>query len=626
MSSPQWIWAEVNPGAPTLAGDIAKMFRHEQQKAPGVFAQGAPPDPAVLLAREVIQNSWDAARDLQQEDFSAPQFAIQFRFYEVTDQGKTAMVEALRLRQLAERSSQVDRTEVGLTESNCLDSLLDLQVPLRLLEIVEHGASGMYGSWDKAESLMYRALLSLGFTEKKKGAGGSYGYGKAGLISGSRIRNVVAYTCFRERHDEPGITRRLLGMTYWGMHTVDQRRYMGFASLSGGRPDFIDPITNEDADETAESMGIARRDPGTPEQLGTTLLLTDPTIDPRDLVRAVERFWWPALIEGDFVVEIVDYDGSHIFPRPNRDPVLRTFIDAWEVATGVRDPGPSDRHSVISGPTGEGRAGVLGLVSDLEGWSYSDDAVSPEEDDGEQVEHKSLVALTRGPRMVVEYLDTGRTLPHLRGVFIADDSIDDMLRLTEPKSHDSWQTKAQDGDLDSESAAIAANVIRKIKSTVNNHRRKLQPPPPPPDQIDLPLFNEIMKRVMSGAGRGKRQPIPEIRPISIHLDYQAKAVESDVAIAGSASFTFSDHFEGERAPVRFSIAYRFIEDERVGEPAPLTIRKPSHVTEIEPGVYEGVLERGQEARFAFESEPYDSSWSGRLIVSGDVLEDEAPKS
>ena len=33
-----WIWAEVNPGAPALAGDIAKMFRHEEQKAPGLMA------------------------------------------------------------------------------------------------------------------------------------------------------------------------------------------------------------------------------------------------------------------------------------------------------------------------------------------------------------------------------------------------------------------------------------------------------------------------------------------------------------------------------------------------------------------------------------------------------------
>lgn len=620
MSARDWIWAEVNPGAPALAGDIAKMFRHEEQKAPGIFAADAPPDAAVLLAREVIQNSWDAARDLQQDDPSAPQFAIQFRFLEVTGDEKASLVEALGLRDLAVRASKVNRAEVGLTESNCLDTLLDLQVPLRMLEISEHAASGMYGPWAKAESQMYRALLSLGFTEKKKGAGGSYGYGKAGLISGSRIRNVIAYTCFREREEEPGITRRLLGMTYWGMHAVDDRRYMGFASMSAGQPGFIEPFTNEDADAVAEGLGMSIRHPGTPEQLGTTFLLADPTIDPHDLVRAVERFWWPALIEGDFVVEVVDYDGTHMFPRPNRDPVLRTFIDAWEVATGVRDPGPSDRHSVLSGLTGVGEAGVLGLVADLEGWSYAEDASATDEE-VEPVEHRSLVALTRGPRMVVEYLELGRSLPHLRGVFIADDSIDNALRLTEPKAHDSWQTKAQDGELDSDAAAIAANVIRKIRQTVNNHRAKLKPPPPPPDQIDLPLFNEIMKRVMSGAGRGTRQPIPEVRPISIHLDYRAKAVGPDVAVAGAASFTFSDHFEGDSAQVRFSIAYRFIEDERVGEPAVLAIEAPPHVVEVEPGVYEGTLERGQETRFSFESEPYDSSWSGRLIVGGDIVED-----
>lgn len=125
MSARDWIWAEVNPGAPALAGDIAKMFRHEEQKAPGIFAADAPPDAAVLLAREVIQNSWDAARDLQQDDPSAPQFAIQFRFLEVTGDEKASLVEALGLRDLAVRASKVNRAEVGLTESNCLSDPLN---------------------------------------------------------------------------------------------------------------------------------------------------------------------------------------------------------------------------------------------------------------------------------------------------------------------------------------------------------------------------------------------------------------------------------------------------------------------------------------------------------------------
>lgn len=614
--SRDWIWAEVEPGQITLAGDIAKMFRHEEQKAPGIFALEAPPDAAVLLAREVIQNSWDAAAELKRRESAAPQFAIQFRFYEVVGAEKAQMVENLGLGQLAERAKIVNRSDVGLTESDCLDSIGDASVPLRLLEIIEQGATGMYGSWEKSDSHMHRALLSLGFTEKRQGAGGSYGYGKAGLISGSRIRNVVAYTCFKERTDEPGITRRLLGMTYWGMHAVDGKRYLGFASLSAGHPGYIDPFVNDAADEIAASLGMTVRDPGSFELLGTTFLLPDPTVMPSDLVKAIERFWWPALIEGDFVVDVVDYDGSHLYPRPSRDPVLHTFIDAWEVAMGVREPGPNDRRTPISAPDGLSPAGVLGLVADLNGWSYANEVGGPED---EPVEHKSLVALTRGPRMVVEYFVAGGSQPFVRGVFIADGSIDNLLRLTEPKAHDSWQTRSQDGELDSEAVAMANHVIAKIRQTVNNHRAKLKPPPPPPDKIDLPVFDEIMRRILAGSGRGVAPPVAEPRPISIHLDYHPKAVGDQVAVSGWASFALSDNFEGDRARVRYSIAYRFLEDDRVGEFADLSVVPPDGLEEVEPGIYEGILERDSEVRFTFESVPYDSRWSGRLIVSGDVV-------
>ena len=55
----------------------------------------------------------------------------------------------------------------------------------------------MGGPFTGTKSKMYLALVSIGFTVKHSGAGGSYGYGKAGLIRGSAIDTVVAYSCFR---------------------------------------------------------------------------------------------------------------------------------------------------------------------------------------------------------------------------------------------------------------------------------------------------------------------------------------------------------------------------------------------------------------------------------------------
>ena len=612
-----WVWDKTDAGKPGLSGDIAKMFRHEEPKAPGAFAVDDPPAPATLLAREVIQNSWDAARELAEElGPRAPQFEIEFRFKAVTGAKKRDLSNALDLRELAERLSAIDRHDIGLGKTDCLDALDDDSIPLRFLEIAERGSTGMYGPWDQKKSHMYLALVSLGFTEKMTGAGGSYGYGKAGLITGSRIRTVVAYTCFRERDEDPGITRRLLGMAYWGSHELEGHDFTGFGSFSADPAERIDPFTNEQADRVAESLGIERRDPATVEQLGTTFLLVDPTVDAGDLVRAIERSWWPALHENEFVVSVVDYDGVVSYPRPKRDELLRSFIDAWELATGAREPGSDEYSSEV---TGFGRypiVGRIGLVTDLKGWSFADQKVGP--DDG-GVDHRSLVALTRGPRMVVEYFVAGRSEPYIRGVFIADESVDDVLRRTEPKAHDAWQRRGREGEVDFEAAKVADHVLRRIGQAVNNLRQRVKPPTPPPEQMNLPLFNDIMRRVMSGMGGGVRQPVPDTRPISIHLEYAPSSAGDQVKMSGRATFSLSDNFKGDEAEVELSIMYRFVEDERVGEEASLDIRGPEDMEKVREGVFRGRLIRGQQARFRFESEAYDPNWTGRLLVNGEVL-------
>lgn len=624
-----WEWEETVSGRPGMSGDLAKLFRHEEPKNPGVFEVARPTAAATLLAREVIQNSWDAARELQVADPTAPQFRIDFRFEELVDQAKARLSEALRLDSLATRVASLDRKKVGLRSSDCLDSLAEPEAPLRILRILESGASGMYGPWSQNKSHMFLALLSIGFTEKMSGAGGSYGYGKAGLINGSRIRSVIAYSCFREQPDEPGVTRRLLGVTYWGEHDVNGVNHPGIGSLSTGSAGEIEPFENEAADAMAEGMGLRLRDPAVPEDLGTSFLLIDTPIDPFDLLRAIERSWWPAIQEGDFSVNIVDSAGEMHQPRPKRDPVLHTFIEAWELAVGRSDPSSDEYASDLTGPSDPilreedaiEHVGRLGLVSDLSGWSYADYAAGPED---QEVSHKSLVALTRGTRMVVEYLVTGHSPPYLRGAFIADPELDDVLRSTEPKAHDAWQTKGEESEVDSRAAAMAAHVIKRIKTAVQNHRQRVKPPTPPPEEVNLPFFNEIMSKVMSGMGKGVRQPVAETRPLSIHLDYQPRAsgAEGRVELAGTARYSLSEHFEGEAARVEVTLSYRFIEDERVGDHARLDITAPpGFLAKGDDGVFQGELKRDQEASFEFVSEPYDPNWSGRLIVDGEVMKD-----
>lgn len=641
-ATPRWVWERTDPRRSGSSGDIAKLFKHEEVKQPGVFAQNPPSEKATLMAREVIQNSWDAAREHAASFQSAgppPPFALTFRFKRLVGESKRALVETLDLTSHGSRiaSHEVDRAPIGLSDHDCLDHIDDASVPLDILEIIEENTTGMYGSWSPPESHMYFALVAIGYTEKAAGSGGSYGYGKAGLIAGSKIRSVLAYTCFAERGNEPGVTRRLLGMTYWGQHKTGGASHTGFARFGardGDDPEHVRPFENEMADALAKSLGLRVRSEADEddEGSGTSFLLVDPTVSPQDLVSAIERSWWPAIIEdnGDFTVTIIDHDGTRYDPRPKRDPVLRTFIDAWEIAQGRSDPRRDEDHTSSLGrgsgrgsgqPKPEERLGRLALVSDLTDWSYADQVAGPEDS---AIQHRSLVALTRGPRMVVEYFPAGQSPPYVRGVFIADDQVDDLLRRTEPRAHDAWRTEADDGDVAGEAAETASTILRKIKYAVNNHRQRLKPPVPRAEDVVLPHFNAIMRRVLAGAGKGGNPPIADVRPVSIRMEYGPEVVSgSRIRVSGSVVFSLSEHHAGEDASVEVGLSFRFVEDDRVGEAAEMVIRpptKPSFVR-VREGVFVGQLTREETARFRFETEPYDPDWSGRLVATGSIVSD-----
>ena len=66
LPDPRWHWEQPDPNRGGAAGDLAKLFRNVSVKQPGPFEIEAPPEDATILAREVIQNSWDAAIELRE--------------------------------------------------------------------------------------------------------------------------------------------------------------------------------------------------------------------------------------------------------------------------------------------------------------------------------------------------------------------------------------------------------------------------------------------------------------------------------------------------------------------------------------------------------------------------------
>ena len=621
---PSWNWEPFTPDRTSLSGDISKLWRNEPAKAPGVLSVDAPSDHATVMAREVIQNSWDSAIEAQESRLREwSDFEMRFEFKDQTGKAKQALVSALALKCLAKRQLEWEdhtrargettgaRAKLGLRPRSCLDDLDNSSIPLKFLIISEIGTTGMYGPWGQ-DSRMYLALAALGYTPKKEG-GGSYGYGKAGLIRGSATRTVIAYSCFRERSDDVGVTRRLFGMTYWGEHEVGTQRYTGFARFGtvtdeGGSV----PFENGEADRIASALGLRRRNPADPDGLGTTFLVVEPVVAPDDLRRAVERNWWPVLEDPayEFSVVIRTADDEELVPRPKRDEVLRSFIEAYEVATVPQDNASAERRCFHMRGKTKGR---LGLVADLNGWSYPD---ATADDSLPDVDHRSLVALLRKPRMVVEYYPVGRvTRPFVRGVFVADDKIDQILRQTEPKGHDCWQIDTSEA-ADKPAIEVARDVLTKIKRNVAKFRRTLRPLPPPAEEIVLREFDRLMRKLLLGNSRGNRGPVPQPRPFTIRVTPMAEQIGPNrVRVSGQAEFGLSAHCEDDESRATVQLRYKLDEDGGSGTDVRLQIAAPpGFESDGGAGTFVGLLRKGTPAIFDFVSEAHSELWTGRFVA------------
>jgi hypothetical protein len=618
---PRWKWEETDPDRSGSSGDLAKLFKNESVKNPGIFASTAPSEHASLMAREVIQNSSDAASELSDElGDQAPEFEIAFEFESLKDGAKDSFVAALDLSSIAARGTNAAdpswRSRLGLDNDDVLDHLHDSS-PLRLLKVVESGTTGMYGPFNGAKSKMYLALISLGYTAKADGAGGSYGYGKAGLIRGSAIRTVVAYTAFRERPDDPGVTRRLLGMTYWGQHDLDDLSYTGFARFGAEQDNgAIRPFENDAADAMAERLGIDLRSTDALEDLGTTFLLIEPTVRPDDLSTAIARNWWPALEDGRMTVT-VSADGRTSVPRPMKDPILRTFVDAYHLASTDQDNAKPNqyRQSFRRASFGDRtlKLGGLGLVAEPGGWSYENGVDEPDE-----VQHRSLVALVRGPRMVVEYLDVGQARPFVRGAFVADDEVDELLRQTEPKAHDSWQTRIEEAGSDPDAPQVAEAVTRRVREHVRKFRDQLRPASRPAEDVRLPELERLFGRIFSSSSTNSAGPPPSERPFSIIVEERLEhAGDGLIRLKGRVRYALAAHHTDPDAVVDVVVSYRFVEEGGNGEEAVLDVAAAPGFEAVseKPYLYRGTLTHDR-VTFEFESESYPADWTGRL--KGDV--------
>ena len=524
--STKWHWIEPAETGSVGGETFGKLFKNQGYS------------PSDLLAREALQNSWDAA--IRRDDGVAEDFRFDATFRKLEGEEFQTFSNLLGLDELIQRREEMDSS----VKTPDLDLVRTARSgkSISVLYVSDFGTTGLPGHPRlRYQSRLYRAMYTLGSTKKDgsdSGQGGSFGFGKSALISGSLWRVVVAYSQFECGPDDPA-TSRLVGWTYWPEHEASSTSFEGRAMFGNRTTGSIPtPFENDEADELARHLGFpSRSDKGFDN--GTTFMLLGPNLDADGLLNSLERYWWPALADRQMQVSVRDQWGNEHYPKPKRNPSLRPFLRAYELAVGGREPLDPDKEIVPSTKWKRKnglRHGDLALVIDPE-----QEPLEAEQDSSIGEWHNPTVALLRRPRMIIDYQNYSSTHP-IRGVFVADNDMDELLRSVEPPLHDSW-SKLSDESISQEAKDHAESILKKIKKEIKNFSLKFAPVAHLEDNTFSEL-GQILGDALSGNSTGgvAKPPKPVTVPRTPQCDVQPRGALARKATR-NGSVSLSQEFE-----------------------------------------------------------------------------------
>ena len=343
--------------------------------------------------------------------------------------------------------------------------------PIRVLYVEDFdtaGLGGADGTQATSDEDNYRRLcLELGVTGEGDERGGTFGYGKAAYWATSDLWTVVFYSRFEASDRTAGVSSRLTAVSWLNEHAhrpedgSELLRYTGrcwFGEIADSG-DYCLPFVDQRADDLANTLGFLPRGPG---DHGTSAMILGHNTRPDQIAEAVERNWWPRILEER--LDVVLPDGSN--PSPRTNTALRPFIRGWDLLSGSREPDVNDAVGEIVY-----RGGVLGRL-----------AITTT-DEGPSEGRHSRIALIRGPGMVVtDYQGPTSAVsqPFSVGVFRADPSMESALAASEPPAHDRWDygTNRADRELTEADRRRIDNTLKKIRSSVRDFLRVHQEAPP----------------------------------------------------------------------------------------------------------------------------------------------------
>ncbi|WP_435224043.1 helix-turn-helix transcriptional regulator [Streptomyces sp. Tue6028] len=505
-----------------------------------------------VLARETCQNSLD-----ERLVENGRPVRVRYTIHELTGEKLEAFRAALLWDELHPHYSAVSESAADQKVGRVVDAgVRDMfeKGRLVLLRIDDYNASGLtgddYGD-GKFAAVVRRQLESL---KSGRGAGGSYGLGKATLWATSALGMVLINSTLSVPH-EGRTERRVIGRLELPWRSVDGIPYAGPAWL--GRPD---PETHNAEvvrswwadEETVERLHLTRDndEPGTSflivgahdvaslEQGGTDSDdeegnasdgdgIRDIRVMHRRLVEALGRDFWAAMTgggnrlplletsvrtyrNGEIVVEEETVDPTDI--QPSRSRALRAFYEGTTVDRLTEAGQVALRAVPLKLPLFGGRAGTLGTHQGV--------LLVTEAEDKDGVPNQ--VHSLRGNRMTIKK-STVHGLPlgvtQFQAVLLVGHAAgesapfageaEDFLRAAEPPEHDRW---GQTEELTLRWSHSAHNRISRLTTEVNAAVKDLVVRPKRPGSEESAKLRKklTVQRRAAASKRGSGPTVPEL--------------------------------------------------------------------------------------------------------------------
>ena len=445
--------------------------------------------------------------------------------------------------------------ELGLVEDNFFDGSRSGSDEVRVTIIEDHNTCGLGIDTDKEKDRLEELCLFLGQDEAEvdPSRGGSYCFGKTVYQANSGCRTFVVYSHFEPKSKRQNRSALLFACSHFAGHRIEETRFTGRAwfgvpRVDGHGQEICEPIVNEEAHELSRQLGFLQRDQG---DFGTSIMILDSCIDMEAFKGAVEDFWWPRLVTDELAVELWQGDNNVMPPpEPQLSPKLRPYIRCFSLA---QDDIPSyddervPRLNAIDGVQ-PGRLALKALPT-----NGADDDENPDED----TEFKNTVALIRsGPKMVVEYMDTGgRQRANFAGTFVSNPSAETALHLSEPAAHNAWNPNSERlRRADPSYPELVRTILNRVRAQTRRFQKDFTPALPPEPVTGTRRLEQILSRIMSGSlGTVPTHPSPMKDVFQVRIDEKRRNAPGGSSVVATVGVKLRDEAGFDEADALVSI-------------------------------------------------------------------------